>query len=182
MPIVFNPSCSARFDGGAVDIHSALPNIPLVPPGLKYLGPKNDLESQIQTEKLEFDENTGEVKRDSIFINPGHHPTSDLDNIALRHDSEYFKAEKTDNPLKFKHLADLRMLREIKKLKTPINSAWNIYQKVLEKITQGIIGAKYKFGFGVKMSDILNHLRNSRKRTEKTLRKELIGQGLIIQH
>ena len=164
--------------GGNIDIHSLLPKTPLVFPGMKYAGPNNPLHEQIQTDDLKFNEKTGEVDRCSIKINPGNYPTSDLDNIALRHDTEYNFAEKTDDPLKYKHLADQRMLKQIKKLNTPFNSLWNVYQKVLENITAGIIKLKYKLGFGVKMTDIINEMKTSRKRTPRSLKKKYLIRNI----
>ncbi len=143
-------------------------------PGMKYAGPNNPLEQQIKTERLKFNQSTGEVNGSTIFINPGNEPVSALDAIALRHDCEYLNAStKGSNELRYKHLADARMIEAIKNM-APIDkiTPWNVYQKVVSGIAKGLITAKYKLGLGIGFRTIVNFLQENPKK--ETLMKKAL--------
>ena len=169
--------------GTAVDLHSLLPNIPLMLPGHRYAGPNNPLDKQIQTDKLVHDPGTGTVDRKSIVINPGNEPTSPLDEIALRHDTEYnYASTRGDQELNLKHMADKRMVDDIDNLQSRSNQPglMGVYQNVMAGLTRGVIDAKYKLGLGVDMRQIYKQIRYSKKYTKKALENELIKKGLIV--
>ena len=167
-----------------MDIHKLLPKFPIMIPGMKYAGPNNPLDQQIQTDKLVFDHKSGTVNRASIFINPGNEPVSPLDEIALRHDCEYFNASSMgSDELRYKHMADARMIEAIENIApTKNNSAWNVYQKVVSGLAKWFIKAKYKLGLGIGIRGIVSYLQNTKNnKDEKTLKKLLIKNKYILR-
>ena len=167
-----------------MDIHKVLPKFPIMIPGMKYAGPNNPLEQQIQTDKLIFDHKTGTVNKSSIFIYPGNEPVSPLDEIALRHDCEYLNAStKGSDELRYKHIADARMIEAIENI-TPSknNTPWNVYQKVVSGLAKWFIKAKYKMGLGIGIRGIVSFLQKTKnKKEEKTLKNALIKNKYILR-
>ena len=113
--------------GGAFDIHKAIGKLPrprrgFVPPGYRYLGSLNDL-------TLQLDENDDPK--------PGQEPTNNLDKIALVHDKCY----RDNGTLTGKHNCDKVMLNELKASKSK-----EFGKKGMKRITQDVIGTKYKLG------------------------------------
>jgi hypothetical protein len=138
----------SRVSGGDLDfdLHSALPKIPLNPPGYKYLGPNNPLEDQVDLQ-------TGLPK-------PGNEPSNDLDAIALKHDLLYYYAElegkdKADI-LKRKHLADEIFIKEAE---ASPGKTWR--EKFWNWISRNIINAKMKLGMGITEEDILSKINKA---------------------
>ena len=167
-----------------MDIHKVLPKFPIMIPGMKYAGPNNPLEQQIKTDRLIFDHKSGTVNRSSIVLIPGNEPVSPLDEIALRHDCEYLNAStKGSDELRYKHMADARMIEAIEKIPHSKNkSAWDVYQRVVSSLAKWFIKAKYKLGLGVGIRGIVSYLQNTRKHIdERVLKNALIKNRYIFR-
>ena len=167
-----------------MDLHKVLPKFPIMIPGMKYAGPNNPLEEQIKTDRLNFDYKSGKVLPSTIFINPGNEPVSALDEIALKHDCEYLNASTMGSEeLRYKHLADARMIYAIENMKpSKNNTPWNIYQNVVSGLAKGFIKAKYKLGLGIGIRGIVSFLSNTKKeKEEKILKNAIIKNKYILR-
>ena len=167
-----------------MDIHKVLPKFPIMIPGMKYAGPNNPLEQQIQSDKLIFDHKSGTVNRSSIRVIPGNEPVSALDEIALRHDCEYLNAQRMgSDELRYKHMADARMIEAIENIPPGKNkTSWDVYQRVMVSLAKWFIKGKYKLGLGVRNTSIVSYLQKTKnKKTEGPLKKALISGGYILR-
>lgn len=77
--------------------------------GFRYYFSCTPLYEQIQSDKLIFNETTGEVFKDSILIYDRNQPKSNLDAVSLLHDVEYHYATAQDIISHFKFIDDARL-------------------------------------------------------------------------
>ena len=128
-----------RQTADGLDVHKLIGKLPKpkkgwVIPGYKYCGAYNPLDIQVDEE--------GNAK-------PGHEPKNQLDDICRIHDNLYEKAQNQSD----KHTADKDMLQRLRKMKPK-----GVREKIDRKLVQGVIGAKYHLGLGVKQKQIINEL------------------------
>ena len=136
---------------GGGDLHAMLPKIPINPPGYKYLGPNNPLETQVDLE-------TG-------IPRPGNEPTNGLDAIAMKHDLLYYYAEKDgkskEDVLKRKHAADEIFVKEAQAFE---GKTWS--EKFWKWISKNLINAKMKLGLGLTENDIKDKIFKARNKKD----------------
>ena len=118
-------------EGGNIDIHKLIGKLPRprkgwVPVGYSFLGPYNDLKSQV-----EFDETTGEIRKIHT------QPKNELDKIAMKHDICY-----SVNP-ENKGDCDRDMVKSIDEM--PYKD-----MNKMAMVTRTIINKKQQLGLGVK--------------------------------
>jgi len=97
--------------------------------GKKYnrCGPNTDLSKRLNPDKIPRDFSK---------------PINKVDEICMRHDINY---EKADKGIGTRHDADKQMLNELSELNNKYLN-WNEF--LAKYFTKGIIGVKYKLGFG----------------------------------
>jgi hypothetical protein len=117
-------------NAGSIDIHKIIgkfwkPKQGWVLPNYKYCGPYNPLEMQVDSKGKPL---------------PGHEPYNQVDDICRQHDIAYDNANNKND----KHEADKVMLQNLRDMKPA-----NLREKFDRTMLRGIIGAKYKLGFGL---------------------------------
>ena len=155
-----------------IDIHQKIGKLSIIPkrgftlPNMHYFGPYNPLEKQ-----LIYNQN-GNILR---YIQK---PTGKTDEICAQHDVDYSLAKS----LKYKHIADKKMIDSINKL--PYNQQqWGTF------LIKNIINSKKKFGLGNNPNKILSQELHKSERVNFERRRviskhidHIWGFDLILRH
>ena len=152
---------TAKSNGGKLDIHAMIgklprPNAGFTLPNHKYTGPYNPLHKQL-------DENDQPL--------PGQEPYNQVDEIAMHHDICY-----RDNP-QTKGECDQKMLNNLSEMKPK-----NTREKIDKALVSGIIGAKHKFGLGIKTNNDAKITWNDQLADElhKPIRKHFPKRRVLV--
>ena len=128
---------SSKGGGGFFDIHSLIGKLPKptacwTPGKYKYMGPMNDLDSQ-----LDYNRNSGEITK--YHVKPYH----EIDRISSQHDVDYSICSDKKLGKACKNEADCKMMKAIDDLPYKNVPKWG-------QTARFLINAKHKLGMRVK--------------------------------